>query len=289
MADPGTLKPSFGVTGLSSVPRGQKYRTGGPELHDEELLGTLEANGSRLAWSRASICPCAGFNDQTRQPDPTCSRCDGGAVFYFGPKDYAPSKEVGELTDLQKAILAEDGAAVITGVIQRVTHAQDFYDILGNWVRGTMLVTVRPENKIGYYDRLVNLDSEVATSQIVLAGDPTADLELRYPATVVNTIVSDDASGGVRYEQGTEFVTVAGKIRWYAALAPAAGTRLSVHYLMHPTWLVVDHPHVLREIKRRRDGKPKKTPGGNPTALPLQAAVRLEFLPRTEIPPPPAP
>lgn len=288
MADPGSLKPSFGVFGLGSVPGGAKYKRGGPELHNEQLDGTLEGNGVRLAWTRASICPCAGFNDQTRQPDPTCTNCQGGAVLYFGPKGYVPPDDVGELTEVQKEILARDGAAVITGVIQRVTQMQDFYDVLGNWVRGTMVVTVRQENKIGYYDRLVNLDSEVVYSQIAVAGSPTADLELRYPATSVNAIFSDDASGAVRYEQSEDFVTVAGKIRWHAARAPAAGTRLSVHYSMHPTWLVVDHPHVLREVKRRRDRKPKKTPGGNPTPLPIQAAVRLEFLPRRELPPAPA-
>ena len=170
------------------------------------------------------------------------------------------------------------------------SQVQDLYDVLGHWVRGTMQVTVRPENKIGYYDRLVNLDSEIPYSQVVSVGaDNTADLALRYLATGVNFIQSSDADGAVRYEQGDDFSIVEGKIRWITGRAPAALARLTVHYLMHPTWLVVDHPHVLREAARRRKIPNRISPLGNPTPLPIQAAVRLEFLPPREIPPPPAP
>lgn len=284
MAGPSSLKPIFGITALPE--RQQKAATGGAELLSDKIIATLEANGVRLAWSRASICPCQGFNDQTRQPDPTCERCQGGAVLYFGPKDYVPPAEAGTLTDLQKLILAKDGAAVIRGVIQRVTQAQDFYDVLGNWVRGTMQATVRPENKIGYYDRLVNLDSEIPYSQIVTAlADPAALLPLRYLATGVNTIID---SLGQRREQGEDFTLKDGQICWYPSKAPSAGMRLSVHFLCHPTWLVIDHPHVLREIQRRRKQTPRISPLGNPTPLPIQASVRLEFLPTREIPPSPA-
>lgn len=284
MSGPASMKPVFGITSLPL--RQQKAASGGAELLSDKVIATLEANGVRLAWSRASICPCQGFNDQTRQPDPTCSQCLGGAVLYFGPKDYVPPKEAGILTDLQRTILAKDGAAVIRGVIQRVTQAQDFYDVLGNWVRGTMQVTVRPENKIGYYDRLVNLDSEVPYSQIIVTlADPFVLVPLRYLATGVNAMF--DATG-LRYEQGEDFTVKDGQICWFSGKAPVVGTRLSVHYLCHPTWLVIDHPHVLREVQRRRKQNPRVSPLGNPTPLPIQASVRLEFLPAREIPPPPA-
>ena len=282
--DPGLLRPSFGIIG---VPDNRAHlRTGGPELNDDSLVGALEANSARLAWSRASICPCAGFNTQTKQPDPTCSRCQGGGVFYFGPRNYVVPAEAGELTPLQLAILARDGAAVIHGVISKASQTQNFYDVLGNWVRGSMIVTVRQENKLGYYDRLVNLDSEVVYSQIVTVTAPaTADIALRYLAVSVNNIQADDDSGAARYEQGDDFTTVNGLIRWAPGRAPVAGTRLSVHYVIHPTWLVDDHPYVIRETQRRRDGRlPRLTPSGNPTALPLQAAVRLEFLPPQQVP-----
>lgn len=279
-----TLKPVFGITNLP--PNQTKSKTGGAELLSDKIIATLEVNGARLAWSRATICPCPGFNEQTRQPDPTCPECRGGGVLYFGPKDYVPPAEAGTLDDLQKALILKNKAAVIRGVIQRVTQAQDFYDVLGNWVRGTMQVTVRPENKIGYYDRLVNIDSEVPYSQIVIAlTDPTLLVPLRYLATGVNTMIDPT---GRRYEQGEDFTVKDGQICWYPGKAPVVGTRLSVHYLTHPTWLVVDHPHVLREIARRRKQVPRITPLGNPTPLPIQASVRLEFLPPREIPPAPA-
>jgi hypothetical protein len=288
MTDPTQMKPVFGITKLPVDET--KAATSGAELLSEKLITAIEANGARLAWSRATICPCQGFNAQTRQPDPTCPKCQGGAVLYFGPKDYAPPNEAGTLDRVQELVLAKDGAAVIRGVIQRVTQVQDFYDVLGNWVRGTMQVTVRPENKLGYYDRLVNLDSEVPYSELVVQGfdkngnviSSTSALPLRYLATGVNAIFTD----AKRFEQNEDFMLEDGKIKWILGKEPLAGTRLSVHYLTHPTWLVIDHPHVLREIQRRRKVKPRLTPLGNPTPLPIQASVRLEFLPAREIPPP---
>jgi len=268
------IKPTFGITKL---PTGQqKAKTGGAELHHERLLRNIESQGVRLAWSRASVCPCSPPHDQTNAPDPLCDMCDGGGVYYFGPKDYSPPEEAGVLTEIHDEILARDGAAVIRGVIQRVTQAQDFYDVLGNWVRGTMAVTVRPENKIGYYDRLVNFDSEVPYSELVEQGsDTTVAIRLRYLATDVTTVRSEST----RYEQGNDFCVEKGRIKWKPGKAPSVGTRLSVHYLMHPTWLVIDHPHVLRGIQRRRKIKVKTTPIGTPVQLPIQASVRLEFLP----------
>jgi len=279
MVDPGSIKPVFGITGL---PPG---RGAGPEIRDDMLVSTLESLGARLAWTRASICPCEGINDQTQQPDPLCTMCSGYGTFYFGPQDYEKSAAVGDLTPLQQLIINRSGAAVIRGAIQRVTQAQEFYDVLGNWARGTMMVTVRSENKLGYYDRLVNIDSEVAYSQKVVVGaTPTANIVLRYPAISINNVQAAPVAGSTRYAQGTDFVAVNGELEWVAGRGPATGARLSVHYLMHPTWLVADVPHVLRESARRRDHKPQTTPLGNPTPLPLQASVRLEFLPTHGLP-----
>lgn len=286
MDDPRSLKPVFGVTGLTS---GHNKARRTPELLVGRVNAIIETQGARLAWSRATTCPCQGFNDQTRHPDPTCARCHRGGVLYFGPKDYRPPSDAGKLTRLQELILEDDGAAVIRGIIQRVSQAQDFYDMVGNWVRGTMQVTVRPENKIGYYDRLVNLDAEVPFSEVVTAGQDrygnvtsASSLRLRYRATGVNAVFTEVK----RFEQGEDFELDEGVVQWISGREPLPGTRLSVHYLTHPTWLVIDHPHVLRETQQRRKIREKVSPLGSPVALPIQASVRLEFLPPREIPPP---
>lgn len=284
-----TIKgPRFGVLELPETRA--KAGLSKPELHDDRLVAALENNGARLAWSRCTICPCRNYNNETEQADPLHELCAGRGIIYFGPKDYVVPANAGELNDIQKAILAKDGAAVISGVLNRATQAQDFYDVLGNWVRGTMQVTVRSENKIGYYDRLVNLDAEVPYTEHVVIAAGVETIPLRYLATAVNAIFWEDSLGVLqRAEQGDDFWLDVGVPKWFSGRSPPANTRISVHYLLHPAWLVVAHPHVLRETKRRRKNKVanRTHPLGAPVQLPLQAAVRLEFVPKEDLPPPP--
>jgi hypothetical protein len=69
-----------------------------------------------------------------------------------------------------------------------------------------------------------------------------------------------------------------GDLRWHRAVAPAAETRLAVHYTCHPAWLIMEHPHTIRETTRLRKAKNPKTPFGDPQPLPIQAVAQLEFL-----------
>ncbi|MDP6971525.1 MAG: hypothetical protein QF921_08450, partial [Pseudomonadales bacterium] len=255
------------------------------DLIESKFARLIETKGARLAWDRALICPCARVNEQTKQPDPNCPRCNSTGFFYFGPKNYVIPEAAGELDDVQKAVLAKNGGVVIRGVMasatrERDAHAGRAWDQIGNWVRGDMRVTVRPENKIGYYDRLVNLDSEVIYTEIVtmptLASTSTdrPTIKLRYPAISVTTV--QDTSG--IYEVDGAFDLYKGDLRWHRAVAPAAETRLAVHYTCHPAWLIMEHPHTIRETTRLRKTKNPKTPFGDPQPLPIQAVVRLEFL-----------
>lgn len=270
MTNPGSGRPTY-VVGAASPATGEGMRI-------SALIHQIETHGVRLGWTRACMCPCARLNEQTRQPDPLCPSCAGLGMFYFGPQGYTAPEDVGELSAVQTAALGV--GAVIRGVIQRVTRAQELYDVLGNWVRGSMMVSVRGENRLGYYDRLVNLDSMIVFSEVVTVGAAQA-LPLRYTPIEVNNI--QDVSG-TRYEQGVDFTTTDGAVVWNTGAGPVEGTRVGVHYLTHPVWVVMNHPHVLREIQTRPFGVTRETPTGNTTVLPIQASVRLEFLPRLSVP-----
>lgn len=264
----GLKAPSIGL------PAGRKNASDfAPAVEVDDLI-TLIERGPRLAWSIACECPCNGPNPQTDQIDPNCPKCRGEGVFYTGPKNYVAPAEAGMLTALHELILARDDGVVIRGVISRVTRAQELFDIIGRWDRGTMQVSVRPENRIGYLDRLVNLDAVMTYAEVVTAGPVDVSLALRYPAFAVTTVQSLTE----RWEEDRDFAVRDGAIEWHAGRAPAEATRLSVHYTMHPTWLVWTHPHVNRVYTSTRRGSPT-TPTGTPTELPIQAAVRLEFLP----------
>lgn len=267
------MKPVFGKIG---VPQGEKKaELSGPELMVDKLVAAVELYGARFAWTCCTRCPCTPVNTQTERPDPTCAVCRGTGRYYFGPKDYEVSADVGELDDLQAAVVRTNGAAVIEGILQRATRAQDFYDVLGNWVRGTMMVSVRPENKLGYFDRLINLDSTMVADDVVTVTGPTDRITVRQPIISINGVFSLSD----RYEEDVDFtVDPLLGLSWLPGRAPATGTRLSVHYLTYPAWLVIDHPHVLRESKKRLKVANRTTPRGTPVQAPLQATVRLEYL-----------
>lgn len=274
-----TTKKDWPVTGL---PAHSKKITGIAELEHDEIAKAIEVIGARMAWARTAFCPCTPINEETAQPDPLCPRCQGRGFFHFGPAQYVPPADVGELTPLQNAILADDGACVIRGLFQRATNKQNPYDVVGNWVKGETYVTVRNENLLGWYDRLTLLDSSIVYTETVVqpAVDdqtgPIRTIPLRYRASYVNAIFTTDS----RFEQGEHFeLSIDGKVFWIID-PPTEETRYTVHYCTPPTWLVVEHPHVARETGRRQNVRNPKTPFGNPQPMPLQARVQLEFLPK---------
>lgn len=241
---------------------------------DFDLL--IETKGYLLAWTRAAMCPCAPVTPQTEQPDPNCDLCNGSGWFYFGDqKGIRDWNEIGDLNDLQKHIIVSNDAMVIRGVGTSIQNTLNPWDKLGNWMSGMMQITVRHQNKLAYYDKLIGLDTEITYSEIVEA-DGTEALSTRYPTTGVNLLRSET----VTYTPNVDYaLDQQGSILWKTGKAPDAGTRLSVHYLCHPTWLVVEHPHVARTSPVKFKTATPQTPRGDSRRLPIQAVVKLDFIP----------
>lgn len=220
------------------------------------------------------MCPCAN-NDETDQPDPLCSKCHGIGWFYFAPVE-ACATDPGELTPVQRAIIDVSDSVVIKGLTQRSLLADDPYTGHGNWRTGQLHISVRGENKLGFYDKLVNLDREICYFEVIRVGSLGTPIKLRYKAAGINTVQTVDTV----YQIGREFnVTPQGVLEFDESVRPAEGERLSVHYVTHPTYLVINYPHAHRGTTTLRKRLPKMTPTGNPQVLPIQAEIRLEFVP----------
>lgn len=246
------------------------------DFKPDEYVLMIETKGYRLAWSRASFCPCQPINDQTDQPDPTCSLCGGTGWIRFRPEEAVVDVRVrGPLDDLQQSIV-DDNAAVIRGIMTSITNTKIPYDQVMPRVEGMLNVTVRHENKLGYYDRLVNLDSTIIYSQIYDYGGE-AETELRYPVRYVNQLRSTATiyTELTKYNPGGHFQVVSGKIVWESGKAPPTNERLVAHYLTHPTWRVIEHPHAIRTTPVKYK---TKSPTGNPESLPVQGVCKLEFM-----------
>ena len=267
------------TSGVQGLPAGVKEIGQRVDFKPNVFVLAVETKGYRIAWSRGALCPCAPVNDQTQQPDPNCTICRGSGFFYFAPALATVDElKVGTLTSIQKRIV-NDEAAVIRSIMTGIGTQWQQYDPIGSRMEGTMNATVRHENQLGYHDRITNLDSIIVYQEILDALDPNATLILkpRYPIVTVNLLRSETTV----FTSPTDFTIDAnGDIAWVSVgQAPAKGTRLVLHYLCHPTWLVVEWPHSVR-LTPVKQKKPKPlTPLGDPIPLPIQAIIKYEFLP----------
>lgn len=263
-----SLRPTTGVIGL---PTGVKEAGRRVDFRPDDFTLAIETKGYRIAWARAALCPCVN-NLQTDQADPTCALCTGSGWFYFKPTD-AVADAVGDLTELQTTLLARYSASVVRGIMSQFDAKRTPWQVVGNWKEGDTQLTVRPENRLAYYDRIVNLDSEIVYAEQfeLAAGDTTT---LRYLATGVNLLRSVDTI----YEPTVDYEVINGDIVWQSGKHPGVGVRVAAHYLTHPVWLVIEHPHVLRTTLRNYKRATSVTPRGDPEPLPMQSKIRFEFL-----------
>ena len=236
-----------------------------------DFVRVIEAKGYRVAWQRALPCPCVPINDQTDQPNPNCTLCNGQGWILFKPA-YAvtDTRTIGTLTALQTQISAD--AAVVRAVMTGLTGNKTPYQDIGPRLEGQLMITMRAENKLAYYDRITNLDAVAVYAQITTM-ESGATLPLRYPAVSVNLLRSE----GAVYTEGTDYSVSTGVVTVLANAIPE-GTRVACHYLVHPSWRVMEHPHNVRLTPVKTKQGTLVTPSGNPSDLPVQGVAKLEFL-----------
>ena len=125
-----------------------------------------------------------------------------------------------------------------------------------------MMITMRAENKLAYYDRIVNLDAVAVYAEIVEVPNSGA-LPLRYKAVHVNLL----RSASQVYTSPTNYTVDTGDV---TTTGITAGTRLVCHYLTHPSWRIVEHPHNVRLTQVKSKTADPLTPSGDPSDLPVQ-------------------
>ena len=261
------MKPELGV------PEGEKQAGQRVDFKSKKFELLIETKGYLLLWERAMVCPCAPVAAQTEQPDPNCELCEGRGWTYFGPS--SPQDITGyELTDLQEQMREDTGGAIIRGITTTIGSNPNPVDILSNWVEGSAMLTVRHANRLGYYDRITLLDGQIVFSEQIKA-DGSAVLPTRYPVVGVNQLRSIDTV----YEEDTHFEVNLGVISWRPGHIPTEETYVALHYICHPTYLVITHPHAARVTSQLFKTLTPKTPTGDPQQLPVQAVIRYEFLP----------
>lgn len=243
-----------------------------------EFQRAILQHGHYLSWSKAVICPC--MSAETEQTRVNCATCDGSGFYYIDP-------------------------IMIRGIMSSLERNERVFEKFGTWVEGSSQITVEPQYRMGYRDRVEMQDTVMTHNELFKKGDrrgtrsrlPDGTDSVRYRIVrAVKLVVSvgslnveccaesaipagvdlDDADAVFPLEEGYHFrVTKDGWIEWLprgADLVPD-GAWLSVLYEYAPVYIVVSHPHATR-----METIETKAPTQQPFALPVQALVKLDYL-----------
>lgn len=235
----------------------------------------IEWHGVRFGWSRMALCPCRGFNSKTEQIDPACKACNGmGFTPVRTPGYFIDTAKTGVLNEAQQRLVDRNKCMIIRGLAMGLSSQPNMFAVLGAWAMGSTLITVRAENKLNYQDRLIYLDDVITHNELVDVSGGT--LPTRYPVEGLNALISETKEFG-----DDDVSLVDGVITWEPGKVPADGTRVSVNYLFHPVFTVIDFVHLLRvvPVQNKKPLARRATPAGDPMLLPIQVVARLEHLP----------
>ena len=252
-----------------------------PDLYRQLIQGL----GLMFRWSRAVQCPCR-INEDTDQPDPTCTRCGGDGWWYVNP-DQKVDRHTNELRDYMEVKAAFSSSGL----------NPDLYQNFGRFEHGDATLAVQSETRVGFRDRFIAMEQEMAWSEVVHRTTSRADVpvgrtgrttveqrwSMRYEPIRVD-FVADETQ---RYYEGEDWILSQETLRtpaypgeprkltWQPLKGPADGDRYTVHYVCRPVWVVDEVTYAVQHLYG-----PEKGILGKPVRqlLPTTFKVKLDFL-----------
>lgn len=153
MSDQTQLSPQI----ITGIPTGVKAHGHRVDFRVKEFDVAVDTKGYRMYWSRAAVCPCRN-NPVTDQPDVACPLCHGLGRFYFLPEVGLENYQTDAYGN-KLEFSPDRSGLLIMGIITQATQDPQVYEKFGEWVFGTIRVSVQAPNKLAYRDRLILLDS----------------------------------------------------------------------------------------------------------------------------------
>ena len=211
----------------------------------EAFAKLIQGRGLTYFWRRALTCPCR-LNTDTDQWDPTCGRCGGDGWMHVNP--YASRKA------------SQRDYVKIKAVFSSVKGDPTVEEVFGSWDNSTATLTVQSEMRVGFRDRFIGVEQELAWTELLFRG--AADKvqvgryglpvdrqreAMRYEPIRVNYIEDDDGSGNhTIYYKGLDWRVVSSigteprHLLWLPGKGPPEGRLYTIHYDIHPVWVVDD-------------------------------------------------
>lgn len=211
------------------------------EFSLEEFKQGIELHGYYARWAKASMCPNRDpLQDDHHRID--CDLCDRNGYIYYDP--------------------IEIRTHVTSFGEKQLFMPESRYD------PGTAYFTTLPEHKISFWDKIEILTARARFTQVVKVKNKT--YKLKYPALSIYHIVT---SKNVQIPPETVLVEADGRVT-FSAIPP--GDFFSICYLYHPTYIIIDMLHHVR------DSRNTVLTVDQELEYPMQAAGRLDFLVRDE-------
>lgn len=253
-----------------------------PALFRELIQGL----GLDFRWSRAVQCPCR-LNADTDQPDPTCVRCAGDGWWYVNP-DQKVDRHTAGLRDYMDVRCAFSSGGL----------NPDLYQNFGHFEFGDAVMAVQNEMRVGYRDRFIGMQQEMAWSEVIYRDISRATVPVGRTGRTRDTQrtamryepVRIDFVGGVageRWYEGEDWVLSQESLRtpaypgeprkleWLPGKGPANGERYTVHYVCRPVWVIDEATYAVQFATGPEAGiKGLPIRQEHPTAF----KVRLDFL-----------
>lgn len=247
----------------------KSFRMG--EFNPRLFRDLFATQGRRVRINPASECPCTLSSDHSeRRRD--CPVCDGEGFEW-------------------PAALQVDTRAIITSL----ENARDTLATYGRFDAGTVRVTLQGEQPPAHRSRITLLDDVMQLQVLRRRGSGSVDT-LRHPIVTPGQFVvgpleanvatsgllwlrrAEDGVGGDALTLGTDFtVNGSGNIDWTlgdtAGTAPAHGEAYAFVAFVNLRYVVVDHPHVVRNAEVKF-----KLPTQQRAYMPVQCYARLDNL-----------
>lgn len=209
-----------------------------PTIHADRFEDMIDRRGRQVQWQEAITCSC--WNTASGQPAYTCKACGGKGYIYqpsITSKALVTSVTLSNDWEAMAGVF-EVGDAVAT-IPKRIPVRLPTGQATGQF-------TDNPMFEIGQNDKIVLLDDEFKTSEVLIKNQPIAR---RNPDTLLNSIITRikslstfDSNTGVvtNYKLGTDYTLNNNVIVWKAGgNAPPDGTQYSVTYFHRPAYVVI--------------------------------------------------
>lgn len=204
------------------------------QSHFDDLLSR---RGRHILWQQAQRCTC--WNPHSGQPGYDCLACSGLGYVYDSPG------------------IEETSVLLVSMVLNRDNPQNIGEERLGDCIltvpykkllmgQGIKRYEPVPAYWIGEYDRVIVLDTEFKTSEVLVRGEEifggkriSDSLRNEFVTKIIRILKSNSGTGEITYySEGEDYQLSNNKIEWNEDMGPEEGEKYSVLYLHRPTYIV---------------------------------------------------